>query len=206
MTPRKRFIPRMLIIIVLLSLAATAARADDKSFSSVVKHMKSNYKAKQQGFFGMMMLARFAVKLVKPAGVKNFKVAMLRNLDYSKAPTPDRAEFHAAIRGKINSMWEPLLQYSAPREKQWSYAYVTREKEDVKMLIVAIQREEAFVVQFKFSPDKLVAFINDPKVMGISLKGDDRHGNRPNAEDANAEDDEDEETPKPKPPEVKPPR
>jgi hypothetical protein len=204
MTPRKHLLPRMLIIVVLLSLAAATARADDKSFSSVVKHMKTSYRAKQQGFFGMMMLARFAVKLVKPAGVKNFKVAMLRDLDYSEAPTPDRAEFHSAIRSKINPMWEPLIQYSAPREKQWSYAYVTREKEDVKVLIVTVQRQEAFVVQFKFSPDKLVAFMNDPKLMGISLKGNDRPGN--NAPDAEADDDDDdEETTKPKPPEVKPP-
>jgi hypothetical protein len=189
---------------VLLSLAAATARADDKSFSSVVKHMKSNYGAKQQGFFGMMMLARFAVKVVKPAGVKNFKVAMLRDLNYSEGPAPERPEFHAAIRSKINPLWEPLLQYSAPRERQWSYAYVTREKADVKILIVSVQRQEAFVVQFKFSPDKLAAFLNDPRIMGISLKGNDRPEDRPREADEGDEDDEDV-APRPKPPETKPP-
>ena len=205
MTSRKRIPIQALVVIVLLSLAATAAQAkDDKSYSSVIKHLKSNYRAKQQGFFGMMMIARFAVKLVKPAGVKNFKVTMLRDLDFSRSPAPDRPEFHTAIRGKVDEVWEPLMQYSAPRERQWSYAYVTREKEDVKMLIVAVQKSEAFVVQFKFSPEKLIAFMNDPKVMGISLKGNDR----PNQSSPNAvadDDDDEDDPPKAKPPEAKPP-
>ncbi|HXG95148.1 MAG TPA: hypothetical protein VNN73_22620 [Blastocatellia bacterium] len=205
MTTRRRLLPHALIIAVTLALAAATARADDKSYSAVINHMKKNYRAKQQGFFGIMMLARLAVKLIKPAGVKNFKVAMLRDLDYSNGPAPTESEFHRAIRGNVNSTWEPLVQYSAPRERQWSYVYSTREKDDIKLLIVAVQRSEAFVVQFKFSPEKLVAFMNDPKIMGISLKGDDRRSNnQPATVEANDE-------PSPskaqesKPPEAKPP-
>jgi hypothetical protein len=207
MTSRKSAFIRVIIIAVLLSLASITARAaDDKSFSSVVKHMKSSYRAKQQGFFGMMALARFAVKLIRPAGVKNFKVVMLRELDFSNGPAPDRPEFHTAIRSRVNPLWEPLLQYSSPRQRQWSYAYVTREKDDVKVLIVAVQQREAFVVQFKFSPEKLIAFMNDPKIMGISLKGNDRPDSQP-PKTADEDDDDDDENnpPKAKPPETKPP-
>src|SRR5215216_7914518 len=107
----KRFIPLLAIIVVMLGLAPRAAVASDKSFSSVVKHIKSNYKAKQQGFFGMVMIARLAVKVVKPAGVKNFKVAMLRELDYSRGPRPGQGEFHAFIRSKIDPIWSPLVEY-----------------------------------------------------------------------------------------------
>ena len=86
MKSRNGKVSHLLAAVVVLAIACGAARADDKSFSSVVKHMKSSYKAKQQGFFGAMMLARFAVKVVKPAGVKNFKVAFLRDLDFSDLP------------------------------------------------------------------------------------------------------------------------
>lgn len=211
MTQRKQTLISAFVIIVLLSLApATARAADDKSYSAIVKHLKSNYRAKQQGFFGMMMLARFAVKLVKPAGVKNFKVTMLRELDFSRGPAPDHAQFHAAVRGQINPKWEPLLQYSSPKQRQWSYAYVTHEKEDVKVLVVAVQQREAFVFQFKFSPDKLIAFMNDPKIMGISLKGDGERNHQPHQtededDDSNAEGEKEEQT-KAKPTLVRPPR
>jgi hypothetical protein len=208
MTTRKKAFVRALIIVVLLSLATTARAADDKSYSGVVKHLKTSYRAKQQGFFGMMMLARFAVKLIKPAGVKNFKVTMLRDLDFSNGPAPNSSEFHTAVRSRVNPVWEPLLQYSAPRQRQWSYAYVTREKKDVKVLIVAVQQREAFVVQFKFSPEKLIAFMNDPKIMGISLKGDNERNNQPPEADYEDDDDDDEEKSGPqkaKPPVSKPP-
>ena len=88
MTTSKRLLTRLSITVVMLTLAPAASLAGDESFSSVVKHIKSNYHARQQGFFGAMMLARFAVKFIKPAGVKNFKAVLLKDLDYSEAPGP----------------------------------------------------------------------------------------------------------------------
>ncbi|MFL6273860.1 MAG: hypothetical protein ACJ74G_01515 [Blastocatellia bacterium] len=168
-----------------LALLAGVALADDKSYSQVVKHIKTNYRAKQQGFFGMMMLARFAVKLIKPAGVKNFKVTFLRDLDYTGGPPPDSREFHAYLREKITPEWTPLVSYSAPRERQWTYVFTAPEKEDLKLLVVTVQKQDAVVVQTKFSPARLTEFMNNPQIMGISLK--DNNSQRQLAADANAD-------------------
>lgn len=177
MTSSKRFFTRLLIVAVLISVSPVAASAgsdNDRSFSSVVKHMKSNYRARQQGFLGFVSFARFLVKVIRPAGVKNFKVTLLTDLDYSAAARPETPEFHVAIQDKIQSMWAPLVRFSSPREKRWTYVYVTPEKKDVKILAVAVQEKQAVVFQMKFSPEKLGAFISDPKIMGISFK-DDKH-------------------------------
>jgi hypothetical protein len=190
---------------VLLTLAPAASLAGDESFSSVVKHIKSNYHAKQQGFFGAMMLARFAVKVIKPAGVKNFKLVLLRDLDYSEAPNPRNGQFHAFIQSKIDPSWTPLVQYSSPREKQWTYCFITREKEDVKVLVVTLQEKDAVVLQTKFSPAKLVEFMNNPQIMGMSLNNDNKsrdHANRTDESDAENENDPTKQTP----PLVKPPQ
>jgi hypothetical protein len=190
---------------VLLTLAPAASLAGDESFSSVVKHIKSNYHAKQQGFFGAMMLARFAVKIIKPAGVKNFKVVLLKDLDYSEAPGPGNGQFHSSIRNKIDPRWTPLVQYSSPREKQWTYVYVTREKEDVQLLVVTLQQKDAVVLQTKFSPAKLVEFMNNPQIMGITLNSDNKsRDNSVRADDA-ATDASDDDTPQKQKPVVKPP-
>jgi hypothetical protein len=200
----KRLLSRFSISVVMLTLAPVASLAGDESFSSVVKHIKSSYHAKQQGFFGAMMLARFAVKIVKPAGVKNFKLVLLRDLDYSEAPEPRSAQFHSFIQSKIDPIWTPLVQYSSPREKQWTYVYVTREKEDVKILVVTLQRKDAVVLQTKFSPAKLVEFMNNPQIMGISLNDNKSRDRVARADDADDEDDDN--PPKPNPPAVKPPQ
>lgn len=207
MTPSKRFVARLLIVAVLVSVAPIAASAgpgDDRSFSSVVKHIKSNYHGKQQGFLGFVSFARFLVKVIRPAGVKNFKVTLLTDLDYTGAARPEMPEFHAALRDKIRATWSPLVQFSSPREKQWTYVYVTPEKKDVKILAVAVQEKQAVVFQMKFSPEKLGAFISDPKIMGISFK-DDNQSAQPSATPAEPPSDtvapdRDDKSPKAKPP------
>ncbi len=203
MTIKKRFL-QVVIIIVLLSLASGPALAGDKSFSTVVKHIKSNYNGKQQSFFGMMMFARMAVKMIKPAGVKNFKVVLLRELDYSRGPRPGQSEFHSFIRSKIEPVWSPLVQFSSPREKQWTYVYVLHEKEDLKILVVTMQRAEAVVVQAKVSPEKLIEFMNDPKIMGISLKHEEKPKDYQEATDEDDDDEDEDEHPTP-PAKAKPP-
>ena len=205
MTTSKRLLTRLSITLTLLTLAPAAAQAGDESFSSVVKHIKSNYHAKQQGFFGAMMLARFAVKIIKPAGVKNFKAVLLRDLDYSEAPSPKGGQFHSFIQTKIDPRWTPLVQYSSPREKQWTYVYITSEKEDVKLLVVTLQRKDAFVVQTKFSPAKLVEFMNNPQIMGITLNSDNRSRDQ-EARASDSDDEDDNDPPKQKPPVAKPPQ
>src|SRR5580765_557088 len=118
MTTSKRILARLLITAILISVAPVAASAGsngDQSFSSVVKHMKSNYCARQQGFLGFVSFARFLVKVIRPAGVKNFKVTMLTDLDYSRAARPETPEFHTALQDRIQAMWSPLVQFSSPR-------------------------------------------------------------------------------------------
>jgi hypothetical protein len=204
MTSSKRLLARLSITVVLLTLAPVVALAGDESFSTVVKHIKTNYHAKQQGFFGAMMIARFAVKVIKPAGVKNFKLVLLKDLDYSDAPTPKAGQFHSFIQDKIDPCWTPLVQYSSPREKQWTYVFITRENEDVKVLVITLQEQNAVVLQTKFSPAKLVEFMNNPQIMGISLNNENRSKDRV-ANSDNADPDTDNH-PKDTPPVVKPPQ
>lgn len=200
MITRKSLFARLLIVAALVSLAPSIALAGDRSFSSVVKHLKSNYKAKGKSTFGLINFARFAVKIVRPAGVKNFKVAMLSDLQYQEHPAPGTMEFHSFIRNTVNPLWKPLFQYNGRLKGQWTYVYITQEDKDVKILAVALQQREAYVLQFKFSPDKLAKFIDDPKIMGISLKGD-RNEGEVNGDDAgeNAQPESDKEPPPPPP-------
>jgi hypothetical protein len=210
MTTSRRFLTRLLIVAVVIIVAPGAASAGsgvDESFSSVVKHIKSNYHGKQQGFAGFMNLARFVVKVIKPAGVKNFKVTMLTDLDYSRGARPETPEFHTALQDRIHAIWSPLVQFSSPREKQWTYIFVTQEKKDVKILAVAVQQKQAVVFQMKFSPDKLSAFISDPKIMGISFR-EDKHSAEaspaPANQPADSADPDQDKSAKPKPPDSAP--
>ena len=114
--------------------------------------------------------AAFLVKIIRPAGVKNFKVVLFREVNLSSGPAPGTEEFHSNIRKLVSEEWRPMMQYASRGKGQWVYVYVAEEKDDVKVLVVALQKETSFVAQVKFSPEKLAKFIDDPKIMGISLK------------------------------------
>lgn len=170
MTGRKKVIIHFVIVIMLISFASAEASAGDRSFSSVVKHLESNYRARRQGTLGMISFARFLVKVIRPAGIKNFKAVLFREVNLSSGPAPGTVGFQSNIRKLVSEEWRPLLQYASRSKNQWVYVYVTNEKEDVKVLVVALQKEASFVAQVKFSPEKLAKFMDDPKIMGISLK------------------------------------
>jgi hypothetical protein len=180
MTKLKKLLAQLLIALVLLTMTGANIfadnKADDKSYSSVIKYLKSNYKARGQGAFGMVTFARFLVKMIKPAGVKNFKLSMLRDLQFTSKRVDD--DLGSFIRSNVQSGWEPLTQVVSRRDNQYIYVYFMPEKEHAKFLIVAVQKQEAFVIQFKFEPERLAKFLEKPEILGISLTGDDEKKNR----------------------------
>jgi hypothetical protein len=170
MTGRKRIVICAVIVMMLVSAAHTSAQAGDRSFSALVKHLESSYRARRQGTGGMITFARLLVKIIRPAGVKGFKVVLFRQVDFADGPAPGTGEFQSNIQRMVSSEWRPLLQYASRRQNQWVYVYIAEEKNDMKVLVLAVQKENSFVAQAKFSPEKLAKFMDDPKIMGISLK------------------------------------
>jgi hypothetical protein len=192
----KKRIPLLLLLAILVAgFTSRTALADDKSFSSVVKHIESQYNGKRQGTYGGVTFARFLVKMIKPAGVKNFKVVMFKTVDFPDGSRSRGMNFHASVRSRIDKEWTPLVQYSSPAERQWTYVYAHFLTEDVKILVVTLQKEQAFVVQTKFSPEKLIEFMNNPKIMGISLKGNSNDNPTANDNDDPQDEDKDEDKP-----------
>jgi hypothetical protein len=179
MAQYKKLLAQFVIALVLVAMTSATIFADkkedDKSYSSVVKYMKSNYKARGQGTFGAITFARFLVKIIRPAGVKNFKISMLRDLQFTTKRVDD--DLGTFIRTNVHSDWQPLTQVISRKENQYVYVYFMPENEHAKFLIVAVQKQEAFVIQFKFEPERLAKFLEKPEVLGISLTGDDEKKN-----------------------------
>ncbi len=181
MAKSNKLLAQIVVALVLLSLASANIfadkKVDDKSYSSVIKYLKSNYKARGQGTFGMVTFARFLVKMIKPAGVKNFKFSMLRDLQFTnKRVDEDLGTF---IRTNVHTDWQPLTQVISRKENQYIYVYFMEEKGEAKFLVVAVQKQDAFVIQFKFDPQLLAKFLEKPEVLGISLTGDDNKTKSP---------------------------
>lgn len=161
-----KFLAFAFLAAMIFTFAAAPAKAGDREYDSVVRHLKTKYQAKKVKI-PFMWLARFAVKIVRPAGVKSFNVTLFEKLSFSRATLDE--EMQAAMQNSLSQDWTSVFRVRS-REGQQAYMYLRETGKDVKMILVTIEKEQAAVIRAKFSPEKLAEFINNPKIFGISLE------------------------------------
>jgi len=167
------------VMMALLSLTASAQSKPfvpkGKGFNDVVKHLEKNYGAKKTKI-PMLGLAKFAIWMVRPAGVKSFKLAVFEDQNFvSRSET---SSFSQAMRQSFAKDWSPLVQISSKRDgNSHTFIYIRQTKKDIEFALATLQENEAVVLQAKFNPDAAAKFLENPKIMGISLGGSIRGGN-----------------------------
>lgn len=169
MTTHRKLITHALVALVITTtlLAATpqTARAGDPEFDAITKHLKLVYHAKRVSipFLG---LANFFVKIVRPAGVKSFKVAIFEDLNLAAGKID--TELRVVMRNALSPEWQPLVR-TRSRDGEQTYVYVREAGKDIKLMVVTIDRSDAVVARVKLSPKRLSEFLNNPKILGISV-------------------------------------
>lgn len=168
MKTRPQRLVSLLVLALVLALPAPGW-AKGKGFKDVIKHIETNYRAKKTRI-PMLGLANFAVKLIRPAGVKGFKLAVFEDQDF--APRPGETSFVNVMRDAYTPQkgWKPLVQTNSKREgQQRAFIFIKENKKDIEVAVTTLAEREAAVIEVKFSPDKLVQFLDNPRLMGISL-------------------------------------
>ena len=161
----KKYFIAFTFLLFAFTFSTTAANAQGKGYSGIVYHLKTKYQAKKVSI-PFMFLARFAVNVVRPAGVKSFNITLFEDLKFSRE-TLDR-EMQAAMRNSMSLDWSPIFHVRS-RDGQQAYMYMRESGDSVKIMLVTIDKEQAAVIRATFSPERLADFINDPKIFGISL-------------------------------------
>ncbi|HEY9435277.1 MAG TPA: VWA domain-containing protein [Blastocatellia bacterium] len=162
---RKSFL--FAIMIALLVSPSFFALAKGKGFKDVVKHIETNYGAKKVRipFLG---LANFAIKLIRPAGVKGFKLAVFEDQNFSAHERA--ASFDSVMREAYDKDWRPMVQVSSKRNgASHTFIYVRSSGKDVQFALAVLEDREAVVLEVKFNPDAAARFLENPKIMGVSL-------------------------------------
>lgn len=155
------------IMVALLVSPSLVGLAKGKGFKDVVKHIETNYRAKKTRI-PMLGLANFAVKLIRPAGVKGFKLAVFDDQDFSGRP--GAASFDTVMRESYNKDWQPMVQINSKRDgNSHTFIYVKSSGTDVQFALAVLENREAVVLEVKFNPDAAARFLENPKIMGISL-------------------------------------
>jgi len=167
---KKKILAALTFLLVAFTFAVPTANAKDDEYKAVVKHLKTKYQAKKVKI-PFMWLARFAVKVVRPAGVKSFSVTMFENLKFSRETLDE--EMQSAMKKSFGTHWSPILHIRS-RTGEQVYMYMREAERSVKITVVTIDKEQAAVIRATFNPEKFAEFINNPKIFGFSLDDNDR--------------------------------
>jgi hypothetical protein len=154
--------PAALLLAFVLCPAASA-RADD--FDAVVRNVRAACGGKKVRipFLG---LAGFATKIVRPAGVKSFKLAVFEDLTRGG----DVSGLGAAIGQTLGPRWRPLVRVRSGGGAAQTHVYVSDAGDDLKVLVVTLDGAQATVIRAKVNPEALARFARDPKILGVSLQ------------------------------------
>ena len=173
---RKSVITASLLLLIALTFSVPAASVNKPGeYEAIVSHLKTKYKAKKIKI-PFMWLARFAVSVVRPAGVKSFSVTLFEHLQISRE-TLDK-EMQEALRQSFSSEWSSVVRVRS-RDGQQAYMYMREAGKNVKITLVTIDKDQAAIIRATFSPEKLAEFTNDPKIFGISMNDQGKSNDKP---------------------------
>lgn len=165
MTATKKIIIPLMFLFLVLTIASPAVSAKDKEFDAMARNIQNKFQAKKVKI-PFMWLARFAVKVVRPAGVKSFNFTVFEKPKFSSTTLDE--EMKMAVQDSLSPDWLPILRIRS-RSGDQVYAYMRESGKDIKLLLTTINSENATVIRATFNPDKLAEFINNPKIFGISI-------------------------------------
>ena len=86
------------LLLLVFTFSVPSVSASGSEYKAIVGHLKTKYRAKKVRI-PFLWLARFAVRVARPAGVKSFSVTMFENLQFSRN-TLD-GEMRGAMRNSL---------------------------------------------------------------------------------------------------------
>ncbi|HEX9959927.1 MAG TPA: hypothetical protein VGB00_03285 [Pyrinomonadaceae bacterium] len=167
---RKKILFALAFVLLVFTFSVPAASPKGKEYKQIVRHLKTKYQAKKVKI-PFLWLARFAVSVARPAGVKSFSITFFENVKVSRETLDE--EMQSAMRNSFSGDWSSILRVRS-REGQQAYMYMREDGKNVRITLVTIDKEQAAIIRATFSPEKLAEFVENPKVFGVSLNDNDR--------------------------------
>ena len=166
-----RLVTKSIVAGLLLSLIVLAptVRAQEKGFDGIVEHLEKHYGA-QRTKIPFLGVANFFVKIIRPAGVKSFKLAVFE--EFHRNPFNAGTRFDSDMHKLMPKDWKPFMRVSSRGgNREQVLVYAKPSGKDLELMMVVLEPGEAVVMQVKLNPDAVNKFMNNPQIMGISLAG-----------------------------------
>jgi hypothetical protein len=145
-------------LLLLLGPGALVQDAAADDFSNILRRIESEYHVHRNYRF-LLSVVGTAVKVSKPAGATNLKIAVFEDQNLFGSDPDVRLD--EVVHSAAKSDWQPLLKSLSNRTGEHDYIYVQGRSKELKLLIVTVEPDETVVIQVNMKAHKLSDYIND---------------------------------------------
>ena len=146
---------RLMMIAALVVLPAVA----ENDFDSLVRGMEDHYGTKKT-YIPFLGFANFVVKMARPAGTKDFKLAIFEHVDRYQHPSADDLDRRVLSRG-----WKPFVRVTSNRKRERVQIYARESGRDHELLVTTFEDHEAVMVRVRVNAENLAKWVNNPRIM-----------------------------------------
>jgi hypothetical protein len=142
-------------------LGALSAQAADREFTEVVRTISDEFHARPTSIpmFGLVNLVTAAVH---PAGTRHIDLAIFEHLSSHDREGRNLSE---SILNAVGRSWKPFVQVRSHKNgyEETVLVYMRQEGKEWKLLVTAVEHDEATVVQLLLNADALARWMASPE-------------------------------------------
>lgn len=142
-------------------LTAASAQAADREFTEVVRVISDEFHTRPTSIplFGLVNVFAAAVH---PAGTRHIDLAVFEHLNRRDREGRNLTE---SILSAVGRSWKPFVQVRSRRDghEETVLVYMRQQGNDWKLLVTAVEHDEATVVQLLLNADALARWIDSPE-------------------------------------------
>ena len=148
-------------LVAVCLLTAASARAADREFSEVVRVISDEFHTRPTSLplFGLVNVFTAAVR---PAGTRHIDLAVFEHLSDHDRQGRNLTE---ALLNAVGRSWKPFVQVRSRRNgrEETVLVYMRQQGNEWKLLVTAVERDEATVVQLLLNADALARWMSSPE-------------------------------------------
>ena len=154
----------MMRSLILVFGASISLFGFDRDFDSLVHNMESEYGSKRT-YIPFLGFANFIVKIARPAGASDFKLAVFEHVDATRHPSPERLDSNFIPQG-----WRPFIRVLSNKTGERVQIYARQSHRDHELLVTTFEHDEAVMIRMRVNAEQMAKWVNNPVMMGRSKR------------------------------------
>jgi hypothetical protein len=147
-------------MILVAAFCCAAVEAADREFRDIVQAISQEFHIRPTHipFLGLVNVVTF---VARPAGARHIDLAIFEGLDARRRAGQDLPK---AIRDAVGGSWKPFVQVWSKRKgaEETTFVFMHGEGRNTKLLVAAVERDQATVVELVLDAEALQRWIAEP--------------------------------------------